>query len=117
MSDKSTKPVELTPEQAARVEDLRRLQEEIDKATCYVDEIKEELRALGPGRFAVDGKPVLDLTGGAAFDAETAKEVLSPGVYQTILVPKPDAGVAKEKLPGALYRKCQKSKSLSVKLL
>jgi hypothetical protein len=106
--------IELTAAEATALAELNEAQVAADKAAAIVKERKAELRKLGVGKYTINGKQVLNISGGASFDAQTAVEVLTVAEYDSILVPKPDADLAKLKLSGERYEQCQKSKALSV---
>ncbi len=94
---------------AKRIRDLR------EQAKALTDEAAELAKSLNlevgnhpAGRYMVQVQEV------KRFDPATAEKVLSPELFQSILVPKPDTTLAKKMLTGYEFESCQKMSGTKV---
>ena len=87
----------------------RRIKALREQAKALTDEASELAKSLDlsvgnhpAGRYIVQVQEV------KRFDAATAKRVLTPELFNAILVPKPDASLAKKMLTGYELDQCKK---------
>lgn len=107
----------LDDQTANLVDRLRLLLSEIANRTKQADEIKKELRLIGPGTFHYNGRPILDLTAGSTFDPAKAEKILTAEQLEACKETVISAKRAAQVLPPALYAMCRKPGTTAVKPL
>lgn len=112
-----TPPNDLDDQTANLVERLRQLNAEIADRAQQADEIKKQLRQIGPGTYHHNGRPVLDLVAGSSFDPAKAQQILTPEQLAACQETVISAKLAAQLLPPTLYTMCRKPGTTAVKPL
>lgn len=84
------------------------LQQNIKALQGEVDSLKQEHFGDLEIDNYTEGDFLVSVQRNARFDGHVAARVLTPEEWEQVLVTKPDATVAKDRLSPARYRECQK---------